>query len=78
MIRPRLQEIFRRIELNDECHGCLFLRETEDMFGTGDSPLDFDCKGNCYDCPRVAEKAEEVNEWLSERPDLVELLEETL
>lgn len=76
MFRCNLLEIFNRIELNGDCDGCQFLRETEDMFGTGDSPSDHHCVGTCYNCPRVQERVDELNEWMSEYPAEFEVIEE--
>ena len=43
--------------LPDRCEGCRHLIVTRDVFGTGDSPTDYECNGNERVCP-VAEELE--------------------
>lgn len=76
MIRVNRLEVFNRIQLDKDCHGCPNLRETVDMFGTGDSPTDFSCSGTCFDCPRVDDRVQEIEDWLSDHQSYVEVLEE--
>lgn len=63
--QDRAEELWAGVECDaDKCGMCPNLRKTRDMYGTGDSPTDYECdadwvKGfNPTDCARVVQQME--------------------
>lgn len=48
-----LENIFESIEVGQECE-CRYLVTTDDAYGTGDSPTEYECNGDYKSCPRVS------------------------
>ena len=51
------KDAFYLLNLNPgDCGDCKYFKETEDAFGTGDSPPETECHAGCFsDCPRQDE-----------------------
>lgn len=77
MIRANRQLIFERTPLDDDCDTCDYLKEIPDMYGTGDSPSYYKCQGDWFSCKKVEEKVNEIDEWMREYPEYIELIKET-
>lgn len=72
MFRVNLQEVFDRVEVNSsDCDDCGFLTLINEEEG-----IECECSGSRFDCPQVAFKAEELNQFMSDHPEEFELIEE--
>ena len=44
------EEKFEAVDMPQDCDDCPYLRTTPDMYGTGDSPTDYECNGSADTC----------------------------
>lgn len=72
MFTVNLKEVFDRIEVDPvECDGCSDISKTHEEWGEEEI-----CNGNKFDCPRVRDKVEELNEFMADNAEYFELITE--
>lgn len=72
MYSPDRKKIFEESDVNAECHECSKLIPAPKKWDGGD----YVCDAGCHsDCPRVGAVADEINQFIADNEDVLNLIQ---